>query len=375
MIEIVEKEKCYGCMACYNTCPKEAIHMEEDKLGFAYPVIDKAKCIECGLCKKVCPALNEKEKKATPKVYACINKDDEVRLKSSSGGIFTLLSEWILNQGGVVFGAGFDKNFNVEHICIDSKEDLVKLRMSKYIQSNINTTYKKAKEELNNGKMVLFTGTTCQIEGLVNYLGKDYENLYLQDIICHGVPSKVVWNQYKEYRELKDGQKPESIEFRNKDNGWKDFNIKFKYKESEYKGNQSNDIYLQTFLRNYILRESCYDCQFRKENRSSDITLADFWGVENILPQMYDNKGTSLVIVNSNKGERLFQSIKQNMEYKEVNLEEAVKYNSSYYTSAKKPKDRDKYIKNIEKDSIGKLYKKYVNNTNILKRVLRKLTR
>lgn len=375
MIEITEKEKCCGCMACYNICPKNAIQIKEDKLGFKYPVIDRAKCIDCGLCKKVCPTLRKSEKIATPQAYACINKNAEVRLASSSGGIFTLLAECILKQGGVVFGASFDKDFNVEHICIESKEKLEKLRMSKYVQSNINNTYKEARKLLNQKKTVLFTGTTCQIEGLVNYLGKDYENLYLQDIICHGVPSKVVWNKYKEYRKLKDGQEPETIKFRNKEDGWKDFNIKFSYKKGKYKGNQNTDIYLQTFLRNYILRESCYNCQFREKHRSSDITLADFWGVENILPEMYDNKGTSLVIVNTDKGKKLFQSVKESMEYKEVEIKEAVKYNASYYMSAEKPKDREKYIRNIEKYQIDKLYKKYVNNKNIIKTLLRKLSR
>lgn len=373
MIEVVSKDKCYGCMACYNKCPKNAITMKKDKNGFLYPIINKEKCINCTLCKMVCLEINNMGTHNNQKAYACINKDDKIRLMSSSGGIFNIFAKWILNQGGAVFGAGFDEKFNVRHMCIEDKEELYKLRMSKYVQSDIGDTYKQAEKLIKQGKKVLFAGTPCQTYGLITYLQKDYDNLYLQDIICHGVPSPMLWDKYKEYRKLKDGKEPKSIEFRNKDEGWKDFNLKFSYENGEYKGNQNTDIYLQTFLRNYILRETCYNCKFKGNNRAADVTLADFWGIDNICPEMNDNKGVSIVIINTNKGKEIFDYISENMIYKQVELEEALKYNLCYYKSVQKPSNREKIIDNINKIPINKLYKKYVNNRSILKRIWRKL--
>lgn len=189
MIKIEDKSKCSGCHACYSICEKKAIIMKEDKKGFKYPSVNKEKCTNCNLCEKVCPILNNQTISNEPIAYACYNKNEKVRLESSSGGIFSLISAEILKKDGVVFGASFNNEFMIEHTCIESIEELYKFRGSKYVQSIIGDTYKKAKEFLKHGKYVLFTGTPCQIEGLLKYLGKDYDNLYTQDIICHGVPS------------------------------------------------------------------------------------------------------------------------------------------------------------------------------------------
>ena len=375
MIEITNKTKCCGCHACYNICPKGAIKMQQDEKGFKYPVVDKDKCINCGLCNKVCPIINNKQTNNEPKAYACYNKDLKVRIQSSSGGIFTLLAEEILNKGGVVFGASFNKNFEVEHIKVEKIEELEKLRGSKYTQSNIGEKYKKAKEILEEGRYVLFTGTPCQIEGLKKYLQKDYKRLYTQDIICHGVPSPKVWKKYLEYRENKDNEKPQNISFRNKDNGWKLFNTKFEYSESEYKENQNKDLYMQAFLKNTSLRDSCYNCSFKKKNRISDITLADFWGIENLLPEMNDNKGISLVIVNSLKGQELFEKIKDNIVFKEVELEDAIQYNKSMIQSVKMDKNREKFFENLDKMEFDKLVKKYTYRRGIIRKILSKIKR
>lgn len=373
-MEVLEdKEKCCGCHACYNICPKEAIKMETDEKGFKYPVIDTKKCVKCGLCKKICPVLNNKENKNEPIAYCAYNKNEEVRKQSSSGGIFTLLAEEILDRNGVIFGASFDKEYNVCHTYIENKNELSKFRGSKYVQSSIGNTYKKAKMFLENDKYVLFTGTPCQIEGLKKFLNKDYEKLYTQDIICHGVPSPKVWEKYKEYRNKIDTNEIKRINFRNKDNGWKEYNMDFEYKNSEYKNNHNNDLYMQAFLKNTILRDSCYNCHFKKTNRISDITLADFWGIEKVVPQMDDNKGTSLVIVNSKKGKELVEKIESKIIYRQVNLEEAIKYNPSMISSSTKDKNRKKFFENIDNMEFDELVRKYTYHNNIVKKIIKKL--
>ena len=375
MIDIKNKEECCGCSACYNICPVQAIEMKEDEKGFKYPVINKDKCIKCNLCEKVCPILQKKKVENIPIAYAVKNKQDEIRKESSSGGVFSLLAEEIIEHQGVVFGVAFDENFRAKHICIENKKDIEKIRKSKYMQSSIGDTYKKVKEYLENGRQVLFTGTPCQIEGLKSYLQKEYENLYTQDIICHGVPSPKVHDKYLEYqKKLNQNNKIKDINHRDKTNGWRNYFVKinlennFTYNQSHYK-----DLFIQAFLSNLVLRDSCYNCSFKKENRISDITLADFWGIENVLPQMDDNKGTSLVIINSEKGKRLFEQIKQKTERTECDFHEAIKYNPSMTKSVQMHRNRDKFFKYLENREFNKLVKKYIHKQSMLKRVLRRV--
>ena len=308
-----------------------------------------------------------------PQAYACINKDEEIRKNSSSGGMFTLLAEQILNKQGVVFGAAFDENYHIIHTYIENKNDIEKFRGSKYAQSKIGTCYRQAKEFLDQGRYVLFTGTPCQVEGLKMYLKKEYENLYTQDIICHGTPSHKVWEKYLEYRKNISGQEPEKISFRNKDDGWKLFNMKFEYPKSNYKQNQNQDPYMQAFLKNTSLREECYKCKFKKKNRESDITLADFWGIENILPEMDDNKGTSLVLVHSEKGQKLFKDISPKMIYKQVDFDEAINYNPSMLKSVKADSKRKKFFDNLDKLPFDKLVEKYTYRRSFIKRAFLKI--
>lgn len=373
MIEINDKKDCCGCHACYNICPKNAIEMIEDEKGFKYPKIIKERCINCGLCTKVCPIINNQKVNHEPKAYACYHKNDEIRKKSSSGGIFSLLAEEILDREGIVIGATFDDKYNVVHSYITKKEDLDKLRGSKYVQSSIQDIYRKVKEFLGQDKYVLFTGTPCQVEGLHSYLMKKYDKLYTQDIICHGVPSPLVWRKYLNYRKEIDKEEPKEISFRNKDEGWKKFNLKFNYKDKNYKKNQHEDLFMQAFLKNTILRESCYNCSFKKKSRVSDLTLADFWGIDKVLPEYDDNKGTSLVIVQSEKGKELLEKIKTKIQIKEVEINEAIKYNQSMITSVKIDTKRDKFFKNLDKMSFDKLVKKYTSKPNIIQRVKKKI--
>ena len=375
MIKIEDKTKCCGCHGCMNVCPTGAITMEEDSYGFKYPHVDEIKCINCGLCEKVCPIINNKTIDNEPKAYGCYNKNEEVRLNSSSGGIFTLIAEEIISKNGVVYGAAFDNEFSLKHIRVDNVNDLEKLRTSKYLQSTIGDTYKECKKDLDEGKYVLYTGTPCQIEGLLSYLMKDYDNLYTQDIICHGVPSPKVWKHYLNYRKNVDQDTPNNINFRNKDDGWKLFNLKFTYDNKHYSRNQKNDVYMKAFLNNIDLRDSCYNCSFKKENRLSDITLADFWGVQNIAPEIDDNKGTSLIIVNSNKGHDLFESIKDNLIIKDVEFNFVEKTNSSFVKSVAPHKDRTNFMNEISDDNFDAIVNKYIKKPSILKRALRKIKR
>lgn len=376
MINIEEKSKCCGCHACYNICPKNAIEMKEDEKGFKYPTIDKEMCINCGLCEKVCPIINKRKTENMPKAYACYNKNEKIRLESSSGGIFTIIAEFILDNNGVIYGAAFNDNWEVEHIRINNKKDLNKLRTSKYVQSNINTIYKLAKKDLEEGINVLFTGTPCQVNGLYSFLNKEYSNLYTQDIICHGVPSAKVWRKYLEFRKERDSEKPLQINFRQKDNGWKLYALLFQYKNNAYKINHSDDLFMQAFLRNASLRDSCYNCSFKEKNRKTDITLADFWGINNILPEFNDDKGTSLVIVNTQKGQELLNNIKDKMIYNEVDFEQSIQYNSAMYKSVLKPELREEFFDNLDKMKFNDLVEKYTikpKKPNMLKRIVRKV--
>lgn len=369
MKEILKKNKCSGCHACYNICPKNAISMVEDEAGFKYPVINQKKCIDCGMCQKVCPSINKsKEIKKDIKAYAAYNKNLDERINSSSGGMFILLAKEIINRKGVVFGASFDKNFDVRHTYVEKENELEQFMGSKYVQSTIGNSYKKVKEFLEKDRYVLFSGTPCQIEGLKSYLKKDYDKLYTQDIICHGVPSPKVWRKYIEYQEDKNKEKVKDIFFRSKEHGWSMFGMKIIFDKNSYFKNLQNDMYLRTFLKNICLRESCYNCDFKKKYRISDITLADYWGIDHVHKNMNDNKGASLIIVNSKKGKELFGLIKNDIIYIETDLDIAIKYNIAMSKSAFRVNNREEYINDIDKMSMEKLTKKYVPKPNIIKR-------
>lgn len=371
MKEIVDKNKCCGCHACLNICPKQAISMVSDNMGFKYPMIDSQKCINCGLCKKVCPILKtEKTDKFTNESYACYNNNIEERLQSSSGGVFVLIAKEILKKHGVVFGASFDKNYNIIHTYIEDEKDLISLMGSKYTQSTIGDSYKKAKQFLDDDRYVLFTGTPCQIEGLKSYLKKDYKKLYTQDIICHGVSSPKVWQKYLD--SYKD-KRIKKISFRNKDRGWYHYSMKILFDSDVYSRYHQDDLYMKAFLSNVCLRESCYKCHFKKKDRISDLTLADYWGVEKDCPEMMDNKGVSLVLINSEKGKELFNLILNNITYKETNFESAISYNPAYLKSAIKNTNRDDFINDIDNLDIKDLVEKYIPKERLSKRIIKKV--
>lgn len=359
MITINKKQTCTGCHACAAKCPKQCITMVSDTEGFWYPQINEEECIDCGLCEKVCPVITPIKFADTfkPVAYACYNTDEKTRLASSSGGVFTLMAEAILKQGGVVFGAGFDEGFNVCHQCVENTKDLDKLRMSKYVQSKIGDTYKEAEAFLKAGRMVLFTGTPCQIGGLKASLGKPYDHLITQDIICHGVPSPMVWEAYLAFRKKSDGGcAARRIAFRRKDFGWKRYSVSISYgNDTEYRQDLTQDLFMKGFLKDLYLRPSCHACAFKNAKRHSDITLADFWGIENVAPEMFDDKGTSLVLIQSEKGKALFKNIEKKMICQGVDLDEALKYNPAAIRPAPIPKNREAFYNRFGKEPFDKI--------------------
>lgn len=337
--------------------------MAIDREGFWYPQIHTEDCIKCGLCQKVCSSmipLTNKTNWADVVAYAAKNKDEEIRKDSSSGGVFTEIAKYVIAHGGVVFGAAFDEDFNVKHTYVDNIDELRRFRGSKYVQSTISNTYKQAENFLKEGRLVLFSGTPCQIAGLLAFLRKPYENLITQDLICHGVPSPKLLDIYIGVRRGKGNIK--DISFRDKTEGWKLFSIFVGYqKGDEYRRTLREDLYLQAFLRNICLRDSCYHCSFKTRERLSDITLADYWGIQKIHSEMDDDKGTSLVFVNSEKGRRIFEEISKNFIYCETNKEKAIESNSAMIKSVVKPKNREKYLRKVTVKNFEALTKKYIN--------------
>lgn len=376
MIQITDKTMCSGCHSCYNACPQNCITMIRDEEGFLYPKVDETRCVDCNLCKKACQAIYPIQSSSQPIAYAAYNKDAQIREKSSSGGVFTLLAEYIIQQGGTVFGAAFDENFAVKHIGVDTIENLDCLRGSKYLQSRIGDTFVQAEALLQQGKPVLFTGTPCQIDGLLHYLKKPYPTLYTQDLICHGVPSPDVWMRYVEYRETMASSKALRIFFRHKRYGWKKYSVLFEFaNETEYQKNPSEDLFMQGFLANLYLRPSCYHCSSKTIHRNSDITLADFWGIENIVPELFDDKGTSLVLVHTTKGKELLDAIQKEMVCKKVDATEALQYNPSASQSVARPVLRDEVLMEIMKNRFSDKYIKYLkqNRGNGLQRLFKRV--
>lgn len=299
------------------------------------------------------------------KVYACFNKDKDVRLSSSSGAVFSSLAEYVLNKNGIVYGVTMSEDcYSAEFIAVKNKKELTKLRGSKYLQAKVGDAFKRVKEDLQSNKIVLFTGTGCQINGLKHFLGKDYKNLICVDVICHGAPSPALWREYAQYQERKMRGKLKSINFRCKDDSWADFGMKEviksipKNKMKKYFISKDNDSYMRMFLQDYCLRPSCYEC-IAKKVKMSDLTIADFWGINNVAPDMDDGLGTSLVLIRTTKGNELFESANRNMKMKEVSYEDGVKGNPAEFRSCARPSERDKFFEDMRTMSFEELKEKY----------------
>lgn len=347
-INKISYEACTGCNACKQICPKQCIsHKKND--GFLYPIADENVCIDCGKCLKVCPAFESLPMRKPLQCFAGYNTNDEVRLRSSSGGIFMELARFVIAQNGIVFGAVFNDDWNVVHKSASTLEEVAPMMGSKYVQSDTKNTFCECREYLKAGKYVLYSGTPCQIEGLHKFLGKDFDNLVTMDFVCHGVPSPGIWQQYlgeqfgkvhtfKDLQGSKVGADSSlntkysigDIKFRDKTEGWENFRFvvyakasnKKKVLESSFFG---RNPYMRGFLNDLYLRESCFNCPAKSFSSQSDFTIGDFWGVHKLkMDDINDYKGLSLIIINTNKGKTLFNTISKKIVLRELTFEQAI---------------------------------------------------
>lgn len=350
MIQTTDKKNCCGCSACASICPKRCITMQEDAEGFLYPVVDETACTDCGLCEKTCHELHPYEERTPQKAYAAINKDEEIRMDSSSGGVFHLLADSIIQEGGVVFGARFDKQWQVLTDYAETKEGVRAFMGSKYVQARMETAYTDARKFLQEGRKVLFSGTPCQIAGLHHFMGKPYENLLTVDIICHGTPSPKVWGRYLE-EVIAAGRKAISnVQFRSERKGWKRFNFSMTGDEKDSSislcSHHRTNHFMRAFLQDMILRPSCHACQAKNGRSHSDITIADFWGIKKVIPEMNDDKGTSLVLINTERGSKALDW--DNLSCKETAAALALKHNPSYYQSVNAHPKRNGFFTHLD---------------------------
>lgn len=331
MINITDKSQCCGCTACASICSHHAITMHPDDLGFLYPVVNREKCVDCGMCNKVC-AFNEQYDKEhnlfEPEVYAVRHKDMNEVETSRSGAAFIALSDWILEQGGVVYGAGYGEHFRVIHKRATTKEERDEFKGSKYVQSDLNTIFVQIKKDLKRSLYVLFSGTPCQTSGLQSYLKElrvNVEKLFIIDLVCHGVPAPYIWRDYLAYIERKMNEKAVSVSFRNKSRaGWNSYLETFTFLNKTIVRTTYRDL----FYSNIMLRSSCGLCPFTNFVRPSDLTIGDFWGWEKLNSNINaDNKGVSLLLVNTRKGKFLFERVRDNFIHVKTDIEHCVQPN------------------------------------------------
>lgn len=367
------REQCTGCAACANVCPQKCICMVPDVEGFLFPKVDPDSCVDCGLCQDVCPIIHVGgiEHLVPRKVYACWNNDEATRFDSSSGGAFSALAKHVLDQGGVVFGAAFDKDMTVKHIPATTGEELGRLRGSKYVQSDIGFAYLEVGTLLQQGRRVLFSGTPCQIAGLHAALGKKHENLITCDLLCHGVPSPGLFVKYARYLERCFRAKLINIDFRSKCVGWEvPSTIAFFNNGKQHVLRDRYDSFMHGFVHNLTMRRSCYRCPYAKPERQGDITLGDFWGIGEFAPFRHDTRnGISVVLVNSKEGCRLLEESAPQLCLEERKMEE-VRSMRALSCPWPEPKNRDGFFSNYQQVGYDKLAKTYLVDKG-LKRLIK----
>lgn len=384
MIEIENKTDCCGCQACGDICHADAISFHSDHEGFWYPEVDRNKCTDCHLCEKICPVLNidalKYRNKSAPKVFGGYNKDIVIRFDSTSGGVFSLLAQAMYKQKGYVSGAIYTDEFKVLNFISDDKKDLKRLRSSKYVQSNADGLYRRIKSLLESGEKVLACGSPCQMAALRGFLRKDYDNLIIVDFLCRATNSPKVFEKYKESLEARYGSKIVAIKDKNKDHGWHSLARKITFENGQvYYGEGHEDDYRRGYHANVFERPSCYECKFKGIPRISDITLGDFWGIGSVDPSLEQNLGTSLVMINSEKGEKYFDIIRDKLVIKEFSLDDIVPGNRTAIMGGKLPYpagiDRNEFFKALDEMPFDKCAAKffpYVSEETItLKRKIR----
>jgi coenzyme F420-reducing hydrogenase beta subunit len=363
---IHDMKLCVGCSACVSICPLKCISMEESTEGFLYPVIDQNKCMNCGKCTQSCPmnkSLNYQGK--VPETLAAINNDANVRRKSSSGGIFSLLAETVILQNGIVFGAAFDKDFKVKHVAVAVMDEVARLYGSKYVQSDMGECFQEVKKYLEKGRLVLFSGTPCQINGLKAYLNFNPPNLICVDFICYGVPSPAIFEKYKKSLECVYQSQIRSISFRDKKTGWSNKNFASVYNfanKKEKRGVSTVDLFYKSMCEGLTTRFACSSCQYKSIERSSDITLADFWGIGKICPQFDDGLGTSLVMVHTEDGKSLIGEIENKMRSTEISIKLAILYNQAAQKAVLLHPKRRKFFEEVENIQIGEGFLKLLES-------------
>lgn len=380
MIDILEKEECCGCSACQQICPQRCIQMEPDNEGFLYPKVYSETCINCGLCEKVCPVKNTFKPASQPNSFGARTLDEELRESSSSGGVFTILASKIIERGGVVFGARFNEDWSIIHDYSESLEGLKQFRGSKYVQSRLGNTYSTIKEMLKKRRLVLFTGTPCQVAGLKHFLRKDYPTLYTMDMVCHSISSPKVWQLY--LKELDCNKDFSDITFREKRIlGWRNYGIKIEIKSQDgansriivggHLGKNAN-TYMRGFLENLTTRPSCYACPARCYTSGSDIMIADFWHLDKYHPDWDDNKGMSVVLVLSQKGKELFDSVKGSLFCKAIPYDEVEDRGvHAPITSSTKPhRYRYKFFEKLKEDGISNQINHYLIINDFRNRII-----
>ena len=364
MIHIEDKKECCGCWACYNACPKHCIGMKEDEEGFRYPVVDASLCIDCGLCEKVCPVIHA-DKADTPHAqqgFLAQHKDEDIRKESTSGGAFTAIASWIIRQGGIVYGAGYRKGtFIVEHQGVETEKDLSVFRNSKYVQSNIGNTFKEALGHLKAGRWVCFSGTPCQIEGFRSFLrGREYEKLVCVDLVCRGIPSPRILTRYIEAQQTLIGGEFTNVLFRDKHYGYhySSFSIYNKERGKDYHKGVDSNAYLRAFFNNLSDRPSCYDCRFKKRYRKSDLTLWDCFPIEKFTKQM-DGKGTTRVLVQSQKGKMIMDAIGNELRTVRVETDKLVSDVREMFHSVPMNPQREQFFKDCNAMSPVDFFRKW----------------
>lgn len=364
MPELASKSQCTGCQACASICPKNCISMVTAGDGFRFPDISIENCVQCGKCEKVCPVLHTQIVSTNTLAFAIKNRNEKERKDSTSGGIFSLLAKFVLNQNGIVFGAAYSENFEVKHVAITDSNHLSLLQGAKYTQSIAGNAFEEAKKELETGRTVLFSGTPCQCAGLKSFLGKAYDNLLTVDLICHGIPSPKVWQAYIDYRSQKEnnGVRPQRINMRSKSSGWSryEYSTEFDYGDGKISriGN-GHDLFMKAFVGNICLRASCSDCKMKGVERCTDFTLGDYWGIWNQHPEFDDNKGTSVVFVHTQKGREILEQLSDKMDCLKVDIKDAYKENESLVNSSRPHPCREEFLKQITADNFEELVKKY----------------
>lgn len=371
MIDFDFNKNCYGCRNCENICPKGAIKMVENIEGFLLPIIDKDKCIDCGLCDKKCPYINfSKHSEIKNNIwYSCYLKNKEERIKSTSGGIFPALAKYFIENKGLVCGCVWDNEMKPIHILTNKIDEIEKMRGSKYLQSDLKEVIKEIKQQIDK-KIILFTGTPCQIAAVKLYIG-EHKNLFTCGLICEGVPSYKVWKKYVNILEKKQHSKMVNASFRNKEIGWDSPVAKYEFENGKIKKSLSfnYDIYVRGFLKGLYYRNSCSNCQYKGDGHNSDILIGDLWGASKELLKETEHKGISVIILNSEKGKELFNKVEDNLKYEGIEKEKVIQYNKLLMQSIEKNPNRDKFfgkldtiniIDNIESNINDNKYKKII---------------